>query len=122
MSHKTLCGAVQSKFWGETQCIFEGPVSEIHFAKSIKGGYCSEHRHKSKWNRFFVIRGKLQVTIFKEDGQDHTIITAGQFTDVPPGEWHTFKCLEDCEFIEVYWIDPLISGDIERRTSGGIAK
>ena len=53
MSHKTLCGAIQSKFWGNTQCIFVGPISETHFLNINKGGYCSNHCHKYKWNRFF---------------------------------------------------------------------
>ena len=119
MSHKTLCGAVQSKFWGQTQCIFEGPSSEMHFAQAEKGGYCSEHKHNNKWNRFFVVSGELKVTIFKEHGQDETIISDGQYTDVPPGEYHMFECLEDCDFIEVYWTNPLDAGDIDRRSSGG---
>lgn len=119
MSHKTGAGAIQAKFWGETQCLFEGCYTEIHYAKSVKGGFCSEHRHHNKWNRFFVISGLLKVVMFKEKGQDETIIKSGQYTDVPPGEWHTFECLEDCQFIEVYWVDTLEAGDIERRTHGG---
>ena len=120
MSHKTLCGAVQSKFWGKTQCIFVGPFSEMHFAQSISKGFCSEHRHHNKWNRFFVIKGELKVTIFKKDGNDETIIADGQFTDVPPGDWHTFECIKDCQFIEVYWVDILSAEDIDRRSSGGV--
>lgn len=120
MGAKPLCGAIQSKFWGQTQCIFEGPFSEVHFAKALKGGYCSEHLHNAKWNRFFVISGKLKVTVFKEDGNEETQISEGQFTDVPPNLWHQFECQEDCLFIEIYWIDALNSQDIDRRSCGGL--
>ncbi|RLI45120.1 hypothetical protein DRO61_11170 [Candidatus Bathyarchaeota archaeon] len=119
MSHKTLAGAVQSKFWGHTQCIFVGPFSETHFLKISKGGFCSEHEHKNKWNRFFLISGKLKVTIYRPDGYDETILEAGQFTDVPPSNFHKFEALEDCECLEIYWVDNLEVGDINRRSVGG---
>ena len=120
MSHKTLCGAVQSKFWGETQCIFVGPTSEVHYLSIKKGGYCSEHKHNHKWNRFFVISGSLKVIIFRPNGQDVTVVRAGQFTDVPPGSFHKFEAEEDCTCLEIYWVDNIDVNDIDRRTIGGI--
>ncbi len=119
MSHKTLCGAVQSKLWGHTQCIFVGPFSEHHYLKINKGGYCSEHYHQHKWNRFFLISGSLKVIIYKENGQDETVLQPGNFTDVPPGEYHKFEALEDCECLEIYWTDDLQPDDISRRSTGG---
>lgn len=115
-----LAGAIQSKFWGETQSIFVGPHSETHFLKIREGGYCSEHKHKKKWNRFFLISGRLKVIIFRENGEDVTILTHGQFTDVPPGCFHKFEAVEDSQCLEIYWIDSINTCDIERRTEGGI--
>ena len=120
MSKNILCGAVQSKFWGQTQSVYEGPLSEVHFLKINAGGYCSEHEHTAKWNRFVLIRGTLKVIIYREDGQDETILSAGQFTDVPPGTYHKFEALEDCECLEIYWVDGLDPCDIKRRSVGGI--
>lgn len=119
MSHKTLCGAVQSKFWGQTQCIFVGPISEAHYLNINEGGYCSKHCHNYKWNRFFLTKGRLKVIIYRDDGEDETILAAGQFTDVPPGVYHKFEALEDCECLEIYWIDNLDPSDIERKSFGG---
>lgn len=122
MSHKTLCGAIQSKFWGHTQCIFIGPISETHYLHINSGGYCSEHRHLHKWNRFFIIKGSLKIIIYRDGGKDETILGPGQFTDVPPGDFHKFEALEDCECLEIYWIDQLETDDIERRTIGGMTE
>lgn len=119
MSHKTLCGAVQNKFWGQTQCLFVGPLSETHYLKINRGGFCSEHEHKHKWNRFFLLSGSLKVIIYRPSGQDETILKPGQFTDVPPGDFHKFEALDDCECLEIYWIDNLDVADINRRSVGG---
>lgn len=120
MSHKTLCGAVQSKFWGHTQCIFIGPISETHYLNINEGGFCSEHCHLHKWNRFFLIKGSLKIIIYRDGGQDETILKPGNFTDVPPGDFHKFEALEDCECLEIYWVDQLETDDIKRRSVGGV--
>lgn len=120
MGHKTNLMIKQSKFWGETQCLYCGPHSETHFISAKKGGYSSVHCHVHKWNRFFVISGKLAVEISREKGIDRTIVSTGQCTDVPPGVDHRFVALEDSEAIEIYWVDELDPHDIERRNSGGL--
>jgi len=120
MSHKTLCGAKQSKFWGNTQCVFIGPISEAHFLSIKQGGYCSKHKHIHKWNRFFLISGKLQITIYRDDGEDVTTLESGEYTDVPPGIYHKFDCLEQAQCLEIYWVDNLNPEDIDRETVGGL--
>jgi len=42
-------------------------------------------------------------------------------SEVPPGFYHKFYALEDCECIEVYQVQ-LQDSDIERRDKGGIVK
>jgi mannose-6-phosphate isomerase-like protein (cupin superfamily) len=122
MSHKTLCGAIQSKFWGTTQCVYAGPYAEAHYLVINKGGYCSKHEHVYKWNRFFLISGKLKVIIYrKDDKEDCTILEAGHFTDVPPGSYHKFEALEDCVCLEIYWVENIDIHDIERLTIGGVS-
>lgn len=117
-------GSIQGKFWGNTRPLFEYNDMECHYINGEKDGYCSEHYHDYKWNRFFVISGKIKVTIFNEDGngnrvgEDVTILEAGQTTDVPPKVWHMFEVTEDCMALEFYWVD-LDPGDIVRRTTGG---
>jgi len=121
MGHKTLTGAIQGKFWGSTRCFFENATSEVHYIEANKGGYCSRHYHKDKWNRFIVLEGELRVTIYKESNEDVTILTNGMFSDVPPGVEHRFEAIKDTKALEVYWTNPLDPGDIVRRDTGGMA-
>jgi len=121
MGHKTLELSRNGKVWGVTQCIHVGPYSETHYLEINKGGFCSNHCHKYKWNRFYIINGILQVTMYKENGEDVTVLEKGMATDVPPGIFHRFKCLEDCRCLEVYWIDDLNPFDIDRKDDGGIS-
>ena len=38
MSHKTLCGATQGKFWGKTSCYYVSESSEVHYIEANRGG------------------------------------------------------------------------------------
>ena len=106
---------IQSKPWGEIQCIYVGAYSEVHFLKIVKGGCCSKHNHAHKWNRFFVIDGKLEVTIY-QDGNPHDkiILDPGTSVDIPPGIFHKFQCIEGCLCNEIYWVNTLDQRDIFR--------
>ncbi len=115
-------GAAQGKVWGSTQLLFQTPHMESHLIRVKKGGFCSKHKHAHKWNRFVVISGKLQVSIYREGLQspDTTILDNDSVTDIPPGEIHKFYALEDTVAIEFYWT-VLDSSDIDRGgTQGGI--
>jgi len=93
-----------------------------HHLEVKKGGYCSEHRHEYKYNLFYVISGRLKITIWREnDVEDVTILTAGQASAVSPGFYHKFEGLEATECVEVYQV-LLIEPDIKRRTQGGPKK
>lgn len=113
-------GPVQGKCWGLTQSIFCLNGVDVNRLISLARGYCSEHRHACKFSRFFVLRGKMKVTIFSGEITDEIILTNGMCTDVPPGVWHKFEALEDSDTIEIYWV-ALNNDDIERRTTGGIS-
>jgi len=119
MGHKTLTGSIQGKFWGSTRCFFENSSSEIHYIEANKGGFCSRHYHKNKWNRFIILEGQLKITIYKNGGEDITVIKDGMFSDVPPEVEHRFEALEDTKALEVYWTDELDPKDIVRIDTGG---
>lgn len=96
-------------------------VSAYHLEIN-KGGFCSEHIHKLKYNLFYVISGRLKITIWRENNvKDITTLTAGQVSAVSPGFYHKFEGLEKTECIEIYQV-LLIESDIERRTQGGPRK
>lgn len=112
---------IKGKIWGTTTCIHIGIISEVHYIKFNKGGFCSKHIHERKTNKFFVISGKLQVSVWPDgdDIEDKTILMAGQSTVIPVGIKHQFEGLEDGEAIEIYeFVHP--GPDIKRYSQGGM--
>lgn len=111
----------QGKEWGYTTEFFRNAIVSAYHLEIRQGGFCSEHRHEHKYNVFYVLSGKLEITIFREDpkAEDITVLTAGQSSAIPPGLWHKFRGLEETECIEIYQV-LLIDPDIERRTQGGL--
>ena len=111
---------MQGKLWGKTMRVYTGANCEVHFLHINKGGYCSEHIHKSKWNRFCLIKGELKITLFRDSGPESIILRPGHISDVPPGVKHKFEGLEECKCLEIYWTDNLDPNDIERFSVGGM--
>ena len=109
----------QGKKWGYTTRISHNAAISIYHLEIKRDGFCSEHRHKHKYNLFYVISGVLELTIWRGEAKDVTIINAGQTTEIPPGFWHKFKGITPVECIEIYEV-LLIGEDIERRTEGGL--
>lgn len=118
-----ISGMKEGKVWGTTQALFCHNNVECHLIHFAKGGYCSTHKHKNKYNRFIVIRGRLKISVTKYNVPhsavlDETILEVGQITDVAPDVEHKFEALEDGSAIEIYWVD-LDPNDIERNGSQG---
>ena len=107
------------KVWGQTELIHANGVLEFHRIETKKGGVCSKHKHKYKWNGFFVESGKLLIRAWKNDYDltDETILGPGDFTQIKPGELHQFEALEDSVAFELYWAE-FDHNDIERDTVG----
>ncbi len=112
----------QGKNWGDTETIFANGIVSVHFLNVKKGGFCSEHLHKRKTNKFHVIEGELEISIWQDEKTiDKTILRDGQSTNIPFGVWHKFKGLTDVQCIEIYEVK-FSDDDIERRTQGGLDK
>jgi quercetin dioxygenase-like cupin family protein len=114
---------IQGKVWGETRPLFNKNNVEIHFVDIKKGGYCSKHYHRSKFNKFMVMNGKLKITVWKNYGkeilEDISILHTGQACIVAPGDFHRFEALEDTQALEIYWVE-LNDHDIVREDHGGL--
>ena len=54
----------QGKVWGKTELICANSSLEFHRIDFKKGGVCSKHLHKFKWNGFYVMSGKLLIRNF----------------------------------------------------------
>jgi hypothetical protein len=66
-----------------------------------------------------VESGKMIIRVWKNnyDLIDETVLTAGQYTKVAPGEYHQFEAVEDTVAFELYWAE-FNHEDIERETVG----
>ena len=107
------------KMWGQTELLEANGMLEFHRIEAVAGGVCSKHKHKFKWNGFYVESGKLLIRVWKNgyDLVDETTLTAGQYTKVAPGEYHQFEAVEDTVAFELYWAE-FDHNDIERETVG----
>ena len=111
---------IQGKVWGFTQPLILKNNVEIHRIEAKEGGFCSKHKHNYKYNAFFVERGALKITIWKNDYElvDETIIKDQQMSTVKPQEYHMFEALEDTTAYEIYWTE-ISADDIDRENCGG---
>ncbi len=112
----------KGKNWGYTTDIFSNATVSVHHLEIKKGGFCSEHLHRQKTNKFYVVKGELEISIWEDkETCDKTILREGQSTIIPFGVWHKFKALTDVLCIEMYEVK-FMGEDIERRTQGGLDK
>lgn len=114
---------ISGKVWGQTELIEANGVLELHRIDIVRGGKCSEHCHQSKWNGFYVESGRLLIRVWKKNYSlvDETILKAGDYTKVPPGEYHQFEALDDTVAYELYWAE-FDHSDIVRRSVGHVDK
>ncbi len=107
------------KIWGETELIHHNSVLEFHRIIFKRGVQCSKHKHKYKWNGFFVESGQMLVRVWPEeyDLVDETILNAGDFMQVKPGVYHQFEGIEDGVAFELYWAE-FNHDDIDRISNG----
>ena len=107
------------KVWGDTELVHANGVLEFHRINFTAGGVCSKHKHEFKWNGFFVESGRLLIRAWKNDYEltDETILEAGDFTQIKPGEFHQFEALEDSVAFELYWAE-FSHNDIQRENVG----
>jgi len=109
----------EGKVWGTTENIYSNSSFEFHRIEFKKDSECSKHKHQYKWNGFYVSQGTLLIRVWKNsyDLVDQTILKAGDFTKVKPGEYHQFKGLDDGVAFESFWAE-FNNDDIERESIG----
>jgi mannose-6-phosphate isomerase-like protein (cupin superfamily) len=111
---------IYGKIWGNTQCIFTNDNNvSIHRIEIKKGGKCSKHMHFHKYNKFFIEKGKLKISVWQKDYNliDETILETSESTEIKPGLFHEFLALEDTIAYEIYYTK-LDENDIIRKTNG----
>ena len=117
---RSKMNTIEGKVWGTTEPLLQSPAIEIHRIRVNLGGYCSQHKHQSKINAFYVIKGELEIQRWKDYGLcDSTHLFAGNMSVVPAGEMHKFIAHQETEALEIYWAE-LNHNDIQRENVGGI--
>jgi mannose-6-phosphate isomerase-like protein (cupin superfamily) len=114
---------LRGKVWGTTESLLVTPMIEVHRISIKPHSHCSIHKHEYKYNMFYVIDGKIEIHVRKNDYDltDVTELWSGDHTSVAPNEYHMFKNTEPdpAKVLEIYYLNP-ISEDIIRETVGGI--
>lgn len=104
----------ERKVWGERWVIHEDSTHTTNLLRLKKGYRCSWHKHRTKWNLFVVVQGR--VGIVTVDGE--TLLGPGEEFTVAPGEMHEFHVHEDGCMIEEMFV-LYDDNDIERDNVGG---
>jgi len=110
---------IAGKVWGTTKLVEANGALEFHRIEMKKGGVCSKHLHRYKWNGFYVESGIMLIRTWQRDYDlvDETIVEAGEYHKVKPGLYHQFECIESGVAFELYWAE-FNHNDIERENIG----
>lgn len=81
-----------SEEWLTNTSLYCGKILNIN-----KGHNCSYHYHKLKDETFYVLSGKVEMTI---EGKTF-IMEVGDTIQIPVNIKHTFKAIEDSKIVEI---------------------
>jgi quercetin dioxygenase-like cupin family protein len=105
------------KIWGERRRILLNDKVEVDLLYVKKDGFCSIHNHKKKYNKFFVIKGRLEV----ETELGMTMLEKHSSWIVAPPIFHRFRGLKDSIVLEIAYVNKgkINPDDINRIKQGG---
>lgn len=109
----------ERKVWGKTRCVTKTPAFELHRLEIYEGGYCSLHKHATKFNGFMVESGRLVISRLVDGDMHEVEVGPGGYLSVEPGVFHQFEAAERTVAYEVYW-SQYDAQDIQRLTVGGM--
>ena len=107
------------KVWGKRTILWKDNYCTVNVLDVVNGYRCSWHRHKQKYNLFYVITGELEIVTEEIDKSKKAIVLhPGESIQIKPGIWHEFRALMDTKVIEIMFVR-YCEGDIERAILGG---
>jgi len=106
---------VLHKSWGVKTELFKNDLCEVSVLKLNSGQRCSWHRHRAKWNQFFVLEGMIEIVT--EEGS--SIIRDGQVFTTNPLQWHEFRTPDGPALVQEIMYVRYEAEDIERESKGG---
>jgi quercetin dioxygenase-like cupin family protein len=113
----------EKKLWGTAYPLYLADDLEVVAIDIQQGGYSSDHCHRAKHNAFFVLQGRLRVTI--EPGREVDLTPQSSPLEIQAGVRHRFLALEPTRALEVYRSAPgetVDRADIVRFDEGGLAR
>lgn len=107
------------KIWGTSECLISTPMLQLHRINFVRGGTCSEHYHRARYNAFYVLSGRLLIRTKHYGGKwrEETRV-AGDVLVIPPGVVHQFEGLTEGAALEMYYPGEVSEHDIVRLTQG----
>jgi mannose-6-phosphate isomerase-like protein (cupin superfamily) len=111
----------EKKLWGTAYPLYLADDLEVVAIDVKRGGHSSDHCHRGKHNAFFVLQGRLRVTV----GPDREVDLTPQSPplEIRAGVRHRFLALEPSRALEVYRSAPgtaVNRTDIVRFDEGGV--
>lgn len=103
------------KSWGEKITVFKNDLCEVSILHLNGGQRCSWHRHRAKWNQFYVISGTIDIKT--EIG--YARVDTGQVFTTNPLQWHEFRTPYGNAIVQEIMYVFYESEDIEREEVGG---
>jgi len=105
------------KIWGKKYNLFTSDKVIIDMLYLKANTFCSSHTHKTKYNRFIGVSGKVEIsTIFASK-----ILKKDDIFEVEPNIKHRFKVLTNAIMIEISYVlkGKIKEDDIIRESLGG---
>lgn len=115
---------IEAKVWGLTKPLIEEPYYSVHHLSVFPHSDCSEHRHEHKRNWFYLISGRVWLSLYATDSDPEIEFELPplEMIRVKPGRYHRFFTKgEPAVLLEGYDLAPL-GEDIIRRNQGSRAK
>lgn len=106
---------IEQKTWGLKEILHLSDTAQLDFLSINEDSSCSVHIHYHKYNLFYVVCGKLEITLFTKNGEKrYTLDEDRRIMIVRPGVYHQFKALEPTECIEYSYVQYSVD-DINRK-------
>ncbi len=84
------------------QIAHEG-VAQVNAVFTKKGAVRGNlHYHKQATETFYILTGKVRVTLTLDDEREEAVFSAGDAFRIPPYVRHTFDYLEDTYLVGLY--------------------
>ena len=76
--------------------------TQINVVTSNAGTFRGNHYHKRSTEAFYVLSGRMDVTLSRNDNEERATFHSGDFFQIEPYTVHSILCPEDTIWIALY--------------------